>query len=147
MAGEGDIFAGMLKGGAAGSVVPGWGTAIGAGVGLLGGVFSYLGKQSQAQAMRAQAEEELRRRKMADAQTLGQATAAGAASGIEFESGSLQNYLGSMRAEMQRQQEWQRRAGAANASNVSTAATLGLVTDFAGTLDSYARSNNYWRAG
>lgn len=148
MAGEGDIFSGMLSGGAGGtSAMPGWGTAVGAGLGLVGGVFSYLGKQSQVAAMRAQAEEELRRRKMQDAQVLGQATAAGAASGVDFESTSLQSYLGSMQAEMKRQQEWQRKSAATNAGNMSTASTVGLFTDMGGTLSSFAKANNYWRTG
>lgn len=148
MAGEGDIFASVGAGAAAGSVVPGWGTAIGAGLGLASGVMKYFGGQAQADAMRAQAAEELRRKKLQDAQVFGEATAAGAASGIDFqESTGLQSYLGAMKAEMLRQQEFMRRAGATNASNVSSASGLNLFTDVGGTLSSYAKANNYWRAG
>jgi hypothetical protein len=128
-------------------VIPGWGTAIGAGVGALAGVFSYLGKQGQADAMARQAAEELRRKKLQDEQVFGQATAGAAASGADFESSSLQGYLGEMKAEMLRQQEWQRRAGATNAGNVSTAGTFGLVSDLGSTLSSFAKDNNYWRGG
>jgi hypothetical protein len=42
MAGIGDILGGAVSGGAAGSAVPGVGTAIGAGIGLLGGISKYL---------------------------------------------------------------------------------------------------------
>jgi hypothetical protein len=145
MAGEGDIFSGAVAGGAAGSAIPGIGTAIGAGVGLLGGIFSYLGKQNQADAMRRQQAEELRRKKLQDAQVLGQATAAGAASGVEFDSSSLQGYLGTMKSEMGRQLAWQAAAGSDNASNVDTASMFGLITDLGSTLNGYAKDNRYWR--
>lgn len=147
MAGEGDIFAGVGAGAAAGSVIPGWGTAIGAGLGLASGVFSYLGKQAQADAMRAQKEEELRRQKLKNEQVLGEATAAGAASGIEFDSASLQGYLGNMKAEMARQLEWSRRSGSTNAGNVDAASTFGLLTDIGGTFSNLAKDNRYWRRG
>lgn len=145
MAGEGDILSGTASGAATGSLFGPWGTAIGAGVGLLGGISKYLGSQAQADAMRAQKEEELRRKKLQDAQVLGQATAAGAASGIEFDSTSLQGYLGEMKAEMVRQQEWQRRAASTNAGNVSAAGAFGLVGDLGSTISSFAKDNNYWR--
>jgi hypothetical protein len=146
MAGEANIFADVGGMAAAGSVVPGWGTVIGAGLGLASGLMKYFGGQAQADAMRRQAAEELRRKKLQDAQVFGQATAAGAASGVDFhESTGLQNYLGQMKAEMLRQQEYQRRAGATNASNVSTASSLGLFTDVGGTISNYAKQNSYWR--
>ena len=145
MPGAGDIFAGVAAGGAAGSVVPGIGTAVGAGVGLLSGIFSYLGSQEQARAMRRKAAEELRRKQLQDAQVLGQATAVGAASGVEFDSSSLQGYLGEMRAEMLRQQEWQRASGETNAGNVSQAGTIGLISNLGSTFSSFAKDNNHWR--
>jgi hypothetical protein len=148
MAGESDIFAGMGSGAAAGSVFGPWGTAVGAGVGLVGGLSKYFGGQATADAMRRQAAEELRRKKLQDAQVFGQATAAGAASGIDFqESTGLQSYLTEMQTEMRRQQEYMRRAGATNAGNVSSAAGFGLFTDLGSTLSSYAKDNNYWRGG
>lgn len=140
------IFESTAQGAAAGSVVPGWGTAIGAGMGLLSGVFSYFGKEAQADAMRAQAEERARRQKLQDEQVLGKATAGAAASGVEFESGSLQTYLTEMQAEMQRQREWARAAASENAGNVDAAAGFGLATDVGGTLFGYAKDNNFWRS-
>jgi hypothetical protein len=146
MAGESDIFAGVGSGAAAGSVFGPWGTAVGAGVGLVGGLSRYFGGNAQADAMRRQAAEELRRKKLQDAQVFGQTTAAGAASGIDFqESTGLQSYLTSMQAEMRRQQEFMRRSAATNASNVQTAAGFGLLTDLGGTLSNYAKDNAYWR--
>jgi hypothetical protein len=137
---------GAASGAAAGTaVMPGWGTAIGAGLGALGGIFSWMGSQDQAAKMRAQAEEELRRKKAADEQRLGVATAAGMASGVEADSPSLQAYLSSMQAEMKRQQDWMRKAGAANAGAVSTAGDIGLFTNLGGTLFNYAKQNNWWK--
>lgn len=147
MAGEGDIFSGAASGAAAGSSAGPWGAAIGAGIGLIGGVASFLGKQDQARQLARENEEALRRKKAQDAQVFGAATAAGAASGIEFESGSLQNYLGVMQAEMRRQQEWMRQAGAAGVSALRSSAGFGLATDAFGALNGYAKANNYWRAG
>lgn len=147
MAGEGDILGGTASSAAAGSTFGPWGTAIGAGLGLASGIFKFMGSQAQADAMRAQRAEELRRKKLADAALLGEATAAGASSGVEFDSSSLQGYLGAMKAEMQRQQDWMARAGDTNAGNVSLAGTFGLLSDVGGTLSSYAKANNYWRGG
>jgi hypothetical protein len=141
----GDIGSGAATGAAAGSIIPGWGTVIGAGIGAVGGLFSFLGKQNQASAERARLEEELRRKKAQDAQLLGQATASGAASGVEFDSSSLQGYLGEMKAEMARQLEWQRKAGETNIDNGSTASGIGLFTDLAGTMNNLAKQNNYWK--
>ena len=145
MAGEGDIFQGIGSGAAAGSTFGPWGTAIGAGVGLAGGIFSWLGKRKQADALEAENREALRRRILQDQQVLGQATAAGAASGIEFDSTGLQTYLTSMRDEMKRQQEWQRRAGATNVSNMQYGANVGLFTDLGQTFSLFAKQNNYWK--
>lgn len=147
MAGAGDIFASTGAGAAAGSVVPGWGTAIGAGLGLASGVIKYFGSQEQAAAMRRQAEEEARRQTLQNAQTYGGAVGTAGASGAELDSNSLQGYLGAMREEMKRQVEWARRAGSTNASNVASAGAFNLGTDIGGTLFNYAKANNYWRGG
>ncbi len=141
----GPVGGGAASGAAAGSaLMPGWGTAVGAGLGALGGLFSWFGSQDQAARMRAQAAEELRRKKLADEQRLGAATAAAAASGVEFESPSMQIYLRAMKEEMARQQEYQRSAGAANAGAVGTAGDIGLFTNFGSTLFNYAKQNNWW---
>lgn len=145
MAGEVDILGSAAAGAAAGSVVPGWGTAIGAGIGLATGLARYFSGQSQANAMREQEEEKLRRQRLQNAQVLGQAQAAGAASGVEYDSSSLQAYLTSMKSEMDRQLEFQRRAAKTNAGNVSTAAGIGLFTDLGQTFNQVAAMNNYWK--
>lgn len=143
----GDLFKGIAGPAAAGSAFGPWGTAIGAGVGLVGGLASFFGKQAQSDAMRAQMEEQLRRQKLEDERRLGMATAAGMSSGIEGDSGSLQGYLAAMKAEMERQRAWTRSAGLTNAGNVGKAAGWGLLTDIGSTFNSYAKDNNYWRGG
>jgi hypothetical protein len=143
-----DLFASVATNAArdagAGSTLGPWGTAIGAGLGALGGLFSWFGSQDQAARMRAQAAEELRRKKLADEQRLGAATAAAAASGVEFESPSMQIYLRAMKEEMARQQEYQRSAGAANAGAVGAAGDIGLFTNFGSTLFNLGRANSWW---
>lgn len=145
MAGELDILASVGGGAASGSVIPGWGTAIGAGIGLASGIAKYLGSRATSQAMVAQSAEELRRKKLRDASVLGETQAAGAASGVEYDSTSLQNYLTAMQTEMTRQQEYMRRSGATNAGNVAAAGGFGLVTDIASSMSTLAKQNNYWR--
>jgi precorrin-3B methylase len=104
-----------------------------------------MGSQEQARRMRQQTEEELRRKALADAMKVSGATAAGAASGVELDSPSLQVYLKAMRDEMTRQSDWIRKAGAANAGAVSTAGDIGLFTNLGGTLFNYAKQNNWWK--
>jgi hypothetical protein len=145
MAGEAETSGGVVKNTAAAS--PGGPMAMGAaaGMGLVGGALGWIGHRAQASAMRDQTAEELRRRRAADAQKLGQATAAAGASGVESGSASLSTYLTSMQEEMQRQQEWARSAGATNASAMDAAGGLGFFTDLGSTLSGYAKANNYWR--
>jgi len=136
----------MAAGAAAGSIVPGWGTAIGAGLGLVSGLAGYFGSQSRARSMRRETAEAVRRKYLADQEVLGRAKAAGAASGVEMGSGSLTAYLSTMENEMARQRAWMSRAGASNASNVSAAGTIGLFTDLGKSFMGVARDANYWQS-
>lgn len=145
MAGESDILTGTASGAAAGSMFGPWGTAIGAGVGLLGGLSRYFGSQEQARRMRAQTDEQIRRMRAQQDQQLGLARAAGAASGIEFESPSLQLHLDNMSAEFQRQRDWLAKTGAQGSSDVSSAGTFGLISDLGGSLYGFGKANNWWR--
>jgi hypothetical protein len=125
--------------------IPGIGTAIGAGLGVLGGLFSFIGKNDQAAQLERENAEALRRRQAADAQRFGFAEAAVGSTGADFGSASLQTYLQSMKAEMQRQQQWMAQQGAANVGNLRDAAGFSLFTDLGGTLSQFAKQNNYWQ--
>jgi hypothetical protein len=104
-----------------------------------------MGSQEQAKRMRQQTEEELRRKALADAMKVSEATAAGAASGVQLESPSLQVYLKAMRDEMSRQSDWIRKTGGANAGAVSSAGDIGLFTNLGSTFLNYAKQNNWWK--
>ncbi len=67
--------------------------------------------RDRARMQRAETDEAVRRFTAEGEKRLGMARAAGAASGVEFESGSLQTYLGEMAAELRRQVEWMRKSG------------------------------------
>lgn len=139
------VGASTASGAAAGSIVPGWGTVAGAGLGLAAGLLNFAGGIAKSKAMRKEAAEALRRRKLHDAQVFGQATAAAAGGGVELqESASITNYLTQMKAEMKRQQDWMARAASTNASNVGAAAGWNLVTDLGKTAFNFAAQNNYF---
>lgn len=115
------------------------------GLGALSAGTSWFARQSEAKALRAQTEEQVRRMQARNAQTLGQGTAAGAASGVEFDSGSLQSHLSAMSEEFRRQEDLVRQAGMASADATSLAGSLGLVTDLGGALFKYGSDNNWFR--
>lgn len=112
---------------------------------VFGSVSSYFGKQDQAARIRAQTEEQVRRLEAEQQQQLGAARAAGAASGADFESTSIQRHLANMAEEFRRQVNFTRRAGMNQASDVSAAGTLGLFSDLGGSLFSFGKANNWWR--
>jgi hypothetical protein len=124
-----------------------WWAAASLGLSAIEAGASFLGRQEQARQMRRETDEEVRRfQRQADFR-LGAARAAGAASGIEFESRSLQDYLGDMTSEFQRQAQWMRDAGYRKAAGVDQASTFGLVSDLGGSMFSFGAANNWWRGG
>lgn len=120
-------------------------TAVAAGSRILGGVSAYFGKREQARRLRAETDEILRRRKLAQAQTLGTAKAVGGGSGFEFESEGLQKYYADMAAEFARMNEWTRSAGYRQANDLAGAGKFGLLGDIGGALFSFGQANNWWQ--
>lgn len=118
-------------------------------MGLQGGsaVASWWSKQEQADQLTAQTAESVRRFKAQAAQEVGGARAAGAASGIEADSASLNNLVGRMEAEYKRQAELLQRAGDNQAGAVATAGTIGLFGDFGSALFSYGRNAGWGKEG
>lgn len=109
------------------------------------GVSSLLSGQEAARQKRAETTEAVRRLRLDQSRTLGQAQAVGAASGVEFSSASTQTYLASMSAEFKREADWMTRAGSAQASAASNAAGFNLATDLGAGLFQFGASNNWFR--
>lgn len=115
------------------------------GLGALSAGRSWYAKQSEASALAEQGGEQLRRLRAQHAQTLGQGRAAGAASGIEFDSGSLQTHLSAMAEEFRRQEDLVRRASQGGVAATTLAGSLGLVSDLGGALFKYGSDNNWFK--
>lgn len=119
--------------------------ALSFGLGLASaGASWWLGEQ-QADQQRADSAEQLRRFRLQHQQVLGEATARGGASGIEFSSEGLQGYLSAMQTEFGRQEQWMRQAGERQADATETAAKFGFLTGAAGSFNQYGAANNWWR--
>lgn len=116
------------------------------GLGLAGAGASWWLGEKAADQQRADSAEQVRRFRAQHAQVLGETTARGAASGIEFESQGLQRYLSDMSTEFARQEEWMRRAGERQAAATSLGAKLGFLTGAAGSFNQFAAANNWWQA-
>lgn len=119
--------------------------AAAAGIQAASSVGSWWLSRDRARLQRRETDEQLRRFNAEAEQRLGMARAAGAASGVEFESESLQNYLDSMSTEFRRQAEWMRRAGYRGARITEQAGNFGLVSDLGSSMIRFGQSNNWWR--
>jgi len=109
------------------------------------GVTSFIAGQDAARQRRAETAEAVRRLRLEQARTLGQARAVGAASGAELESASTQAYLSAMTAEFKREADWMARAGAASARSLSQAAGFNLATDLGAGLFQFGSMNNWFQ--
>ncbi len=89
--------------------------------------------------------ERLRRMKLANAQTLGSATAMGAASGVEFTSESIQRHLQTMASEFQKQEtDFQYGADQA-ATNMAMSTGLNMLSDVGKGVADQGKADNWWR--
>lgn len=123
-----------------------WWAAAGLAIQAGSALNSYFNAQGQAREQRRETAEQLRRTRAEHARTLGVASARAAASGVEYESGSIQKLLSDMTTEFWRQEEWMRNRGATSADITSQASRYGLVSDLGQSLFSFGQSNNWWRA-
>jgi hypothetical protein len=94
---------------------------------------------------RREVDEAVRRLRLQNERTLGLAKLAGASSGQEFESASLQTYLATMSGEFTRQQNWMKVAGASEADAMKSAAGFNAFTDVASSLFQFGSANNWFR--
>lgn len=116
------------------------------GIQAVGAGLSWWQSQEQARQMRRETIEGVRRLRRQQNETRGATMAAGAASGIDFESGSLQDYLRSMTQEFRREAEWMRSAGFRSASALGASANLRLGTDIIGAMYAYGSANKWWQS-
>ncbi len=117
-----------------------------AGLGVVKGLSSFFGARSQARELRRQTRETVRRMQADNNATLGEArVAAGASSGLTYESTSLQDWLTAMDTEFTRQEQDTLRTGMRSARSMERAATWGLIGDLGGTMLQYGAANNWWR--
>jgi hypothetical protein len=114
---------------------------IGVGSSILGGALGF----EQADQQRAETAEQVRRFNLLSRRTTSEATAAGNASGITSDSGSLTKYLAEMSAEFGRQADWMRAAGEQRADNTEMSALFGMAGDLGGSLFKFGASNNWFR--
>lgn len=121
----------------------------GAGLGVVGAFGSFFGKRDQAEELRRQAREQLRREQASNNQTLGTARVRAAAGsgggGLEFGSTSLQDWLTAMDQEFTRQEQWNFRVGMKQASALESSALWGLIGDLGGTMTQFGAANNWWK--
>jgi sugar phosphate isomerase/epimerase len=123
-----------------------WPMVAALGVQVAGQVAGYFAGQDAERERRRAALEEVRRRDRERAYTLGLAKARGAASGVEYESGSLQASLADMAAEFERQSFSERRAARRGAELGEQANALGLATGLGNAFFQFASSNNWWQS-
>jgi hypothetical protein len=126
-----------------------WWMAIPAAMSAVGSIASVFGASSKARQMRAETDEQVRRMRAEQAQTLSTTTARAAGSGFEFDvnrdSGSLTAYLANMASEFQRQSEWAVKTGYKNAANEEWAGLFSGISGLGSAMNMYGQANNWWR--
>jgi hypothetical protein len=103
------------------------GNMIGGGAGVAGAEAAYYGTQRSLDMAQQTSDEEQRRLKLEQDRILGQTQTRAAASGFAMESATITNYLATMKAEMERQAAWTRRARETEISEAHTAADWKLA--------------------
>lgn len=116
------------------------------GTGLLKGGFSLMAGSEAATRKRRAVEEASRRLRLDHERTLSTTRAVGAASGVAFESASLQTYLTTMTDEFRKQEDFTRKAGLDEASALQDAAGINLFSDTLGSLFSFGARNNWFKS-
>ncbi len=133
---------GAGQGASMGAAAGPWGALIG---GIAGGAYGWWNAQSQAAQQKLELIETMRRLRLGQKQTMGKAVSRGAASGIEFDSGSLQTFLAAMQDEFDRQADWLRRSGGKSVSATQQAGNWNFASDLGSSMFQFGESNNWWR--
>lgn len=115
---------------------------IGVGSSILGAGLGF----EQADQMRAETAERIRRFGLFAKRTESEGEAAGNASGITSDSGSLTKYLGEMGKEFSRQMDWMQKAGDQNADATEMGAIFGAAGGLGSNLFQFGAANNWFRS-
>jgi hypothetical protein len=109
-------------------------------------------QRQQADLQRQTTDEQVRRATAGAEQQMGLGRAAAAASGLDFNSTSLQGYLSAMNTELRAQIDWTRQAGYAQADAMQRGADLSssannwaAAGDIGSTLFKFGASNGWFR--
>lgn len=122
-----------------------WPAVAALGVQVAGSTASwFMGNQAERERKR-NAFEAIRRMDREHAFTLGEARERGAASGFEFESESLQKYLGDMSNEFRRQHDFAVRAAKKGADLGELANGLQFATSLGSSLFQFGSANAWWQ--
>lgn len=114
-------ISGAAQGASAGAAFGPWGAAIGGIIGGGLGVFSGNSAREAERRRRAIIDEQARRLQAEHDRTISLAQASGAASGIEYDSGSLQTALTTMTNEFRAQEDLFRKTGYQEIADANTA--------------------------
>jgi hypothetical protein len=106
---------------------------------------SFFSSRDAADRQRRETDEAVRRLKVSQDRTLGDTTARGAASGIEFGSESLSTYLRQMSAEFEKEATWMRKSGYQEAGATEKAGTYGLLGDLGGGIFKFGAMNGWYK--
>lgn len=115
---------------------------IGVGSSILGASLSF----DQADQMRADTAERVRRFGLFAKRTQSEAEAMGNASGVTSDSGSLTKYLGEMGKEFSRQTDWMRETGDRQADMTEMAGLFGAAGGLGSNLFQFGAANNWFRS-
>lgn len=120
-----------------------WWMAVPAALQTTGAIVGAIGQRRQADLVRRFGAEQARRMRFEHDRTIGEAAARGAASGVEFESESLQKYLADMTQEFRIEEDWVRKAAEAEAKAMRTASTFSMFSGIGSSLLSYGQMTNW----
>ncbi len=116
------------------------------GLGALKSGLDIFGGFQRADRMRRETDEMIRRFTLQGNRAVGKAQAAGAASGVEYDSGSLTAYLTNMTSEFRKQVDWMRQAGEAGASASELSGVFGGLGDLGGSIFNFGAANKWFRS-
>lgn len=128
-----------------------WWMAVPAALQVAGSIGNMLGQQSQADWIRKQAAENVRRMRLQHEATLGETRTRGGASGFEYDAAgkpgdsSLQTYLAQMSQEFRRQEDWIKKTADAEAGAMDKSSIFGALTGIGSGIFSYGQSMNWFR--
>jgi hypothetical protein len=114
---------------------------VGVGSSILGAAFGF----DQADAQRRETAEQVRRFSLLSSRTYSRAQAAGGASGMTADSGSLTKYLADMSSEFTKQIDWMHQAGNSRADATEFSALASGLSGFGQSIFKFGAANNWFQ--